>query len=82
MPVCMEAQVTEWKTIDSAPRDGTRVDLWVPGIGRVTDAAWQKADHVPLYGWHHQAWYDPEWPEDGREWVEPTHWMPIPEPPA
>jgi hypothetical protein len=71
----------EWQRIETAPKDGTRVDLWcinhltydkrgqrVVNVawGTVTD--WTRREHE---GWQH-----------GRgEDLEPTHWMPIPEPP-
>lgn len=51
-----------WQTIDNAPRDGTRVDLWYPGRDgrpgfRVSDAYWVtgKFDDYALF--------------DGRHWV-------------
>ena len=29
-----------WQSIETAPKDGTPIDLWVPGIGRVTEEWW------------------------------------------
>ncbi len=56
-----------WQTIDTAPTDGTVVDIWAEGE-RVIDAWFQKGD----------------WLTSDGEWVsqhEPTHWMPVPQPP-
>lgn len=74
-----------WNPIETAPKDGTEVDLWFPyakGGYRVTDAKWMEMDFGrssgPFYAWRH------EWnPEFEREPLsgEPTHWMPPPEPP-
>lgn len=36
-----------WRPIESAPRDGAPIDLWVPGIGRVTDEWWDGGWGVP-----------------------------------
>jgi hypothetical protein len=68
---------TDWRPIDSAPRDGTRVDLWVvfeTGARRATDThfdtdlgEWWVSDH------HHAGHYVPR--------PRPTHWMPLPDPP-
>lgn len=63
-----------WQDIASAPRDGTRFDVWVPsesGGYRVTDLWFGHSGK--LYGG------DP-WPADLPRW--PTHWMPLPNPPA
>lgn len=63
----------EWRPIESAPKDGAYIDLWVSGGDdewRVPDAyynridGWRSRAHVPLKG-----------P------VTPTHWKPLPEPP-
>jgi hypothetical protein len=68
--------VVGWQPIETAPRDGTRVDLWTNYGERVADAKWDKD------GWR-------EWSLggfDSMEWVRldgtPTHWMPLPPPPA
>lgn len=68
--------MSEWQPIETAPGDGTEIDVWVPdGAGgyRVPDAYWCGADRK----WrqtgqcHHLSWH-----------AEPTHWMPSPHPPA
>jgi hypothetical protein len=72
-----------WQPIETAPKDGTQVLLWVDG-------------HVMLSRWYvhylngapnpHRA---PEW-EQGEMYggfggymgpLRPTHWMPLPQPP-
>lgn len=78
------AQSVSWQPIETAPKDGTRVDLLLPDWGgRVTDAYWEHETD----GWGDMP--GPQWcvkdhAVDG--WVEPvgdlpTHWMPLPAPP-
>lgn len=76
--------MTDWQPIETAPKDGTRVDLWTGGR-RVT-GAFYKDD-----GW--TVWV--RWVRDKRQTSgglptgthrytgvdSPTHWMPLPEPP-
>jgi len=70
----------KWLPIESAPRDGTYVDLWMCGPNnskgaRVTDC-WFGGGWLKDYG------------RDGEDTPEimvgdkPTHWMPLPEPPS
>ena len=69
-----------WQPIETAPLDGTYIDLWDGYMNcRVTDAAWQ-----------HHNYRDGKpnspksWGIDSRDWafcVKPTHWMPRPKPP-
>jgi hypothetical protein len=64
----MGQQVNEWQPIETAPLDGTVVDVWNDGE-RVIDA------------WFHDGrWLtsDVEWTSE----LEPTYWMPIPPPPS
>lgn len=112
----IKAQAGEgWRPIEEAPRDGTKVDLWLTndrGDGwrqceayYVRDKEWERpyvADGKLAYaldrreGWFvpnndydcRDGWCDlPRWfnnhPMQMRwTWIEPTHWMPIPTPPA
>lgn len=58
----------EWRDIATAPKDGTMIDVHMPGVGRVTDVFW--------------AWT--LWHRDGDDLpdLKPTHWMPLPQPPT
>lgn len=63
--------------IDSAPRDGTKVDLWTKYGERITDAQWSTGKN---------AWMC--WGNAGFGTMDLvkikdvcTHWMPLPEPP-
>ncbi len=62
-----------WSPIDTAPMDGTWIDLW-DGQGRLPDCWWEAGrwwqwDHVGTGG---QAPLE----------TTPTHWMPIPDGPT
>lgn len=69
---------TPWRPINSAPKDGTRLDLWVED-GREADATWAEPKLSSLgpcwcrwaydecFGWINQA-------IGGT----PTHWQPLP----
>jgi hypothetical protein len=75
-----------WQPIETAPKDGTVIDVWVndnrsstPTGRRYTGVRWD-------YGWR---WFDPYY--DGRGSyvgidngvnVLVTHWMPLPTPPT
>lgn len=64
-----------WQPIETAPKDGTLIDVWCPEAGggyRVPDAWWSEVDSHWLYvgqgspmRWAH----------------EPTRWIPLPMPP-
>jgi Protein of unknown function (DUF551) len=74
-----------WQPIDTAPKDGSRVLLWVPDeagssyttqIGTWTFYSATSDDFLWVYDGH----------SDGlRRYCmahPPTHWMPLPEPPS
>jgi hypothetical protein len=76
--------MTEWQPIETAPKDGTIIDLWAEGQ-RHTDCEWGQLD------WEISYW---GWPKDSVGWCEwseryscnghvgnATHWMPIPKAP-
>lgn len=76
----------DWRPIETAPRDGTEVDLWVsgPGARRVADCRWARPT---LANWGDRYGDDGDLP---AQWVTrngfaldrrngiPTHWMPAP----
>ena len=53
----------KWQPIETAPRDGTIIDLWLTGGGRVADQWWCEED---------KTW-------SGLENEMFSHWAPIPE---
>lgn len=83
---------TGWQGIESAPKDGRKVNLWVmvypsklaggPPYGmRYTDCVWQNDAWVQ----HEDNGEYSHWlrGRDGGDFFqyEPTHWMPLPDPP-
>lgn len=73
----------EWQPIETAPKDGKRVDLF--GLFhnkpvRITNAAWLPHD---LYGGPlcDEMWCWPTMDDSERGYYKFTHWMPLPEPP-
>lgn len=69
--------MSDWKPIETAPKNGNLIDVWVGGE-RVTDVHWRKS----FYG---QGWHCVDEDRSVRmvEHIHgtPTHWMPLPEPP-
>lgn len=68
--------MADWKPIDTAPRDGTAILVFVPSkfdAGSVLPAAWADDDEE----WQTVGCVYPDESYD----VHPTHWMPIPAPP-
>ena len=72
----------DWQPIDTAPRDGTAVDLW--GINHLT---WDKrgtrrvnVSWGPVRDW--MGGERDDWQHGLGEDFEPTHWMPLPAPPS
>jgi hypothetical protein len=66
----------DWQPIDTAPKEGPFPMLGIVD-GSVRLIYFGKTSHVPLYGWN----LADQGPED-CELCSPTHWMPLPEPPA
>ena len=57
--------IAEWQPIDTAPKDGSIIDLWHRDYGRIPENWWVVED---------ACWCG--WDAD-----DITHWMPLPEPP-
>jgi hypothetical protein len=71
----------EWQPIYTAPKDGTRVDLWGKCLlrwdkasERIVNVAWG-----PVRDWMGNERDD--WQHGRGEDFQPTHWMPLPAPP-
>ncbi len=64
--------MSEWQPIETAPRDGTRVLVYEPGHPSYEDDAGFIDLAYHLYG---EVWAS----VNGGS--EPTHWMPLPDPP-
>lgn len=92
-----EAEATPWQPIETAPKDGTDIQARIPGNGEDNVIAWQVdafRDDLdePCGGWAFTTEQEPPdcwtdgvcWAfnEDGVPSVQPTHWMPLPAPPA
>jgi len=89
-----EGSMSEWQPISTAPRDGRDILVWWPmralddeGLptGEIVDGrAFVSAWVIGGY------WWEPKEVEDGCDeeeiecgfTEEPSHWMPLPEPPA
>jgi hypothetical protein len=67
-----------WQPIETAPKDGTPVDLWQPRIGRWTNMRWDYHNWMSGKPVGEKSWGGGS--RDGPD-AEPTHWMPVPAPP-
>jgi hypothetical protein len=67
--------MTEWQPIDTAPDDGRDVDLWA-GDRRYADC------HFHLCQWLYWSYESIDQEPSWREVKNPSHWMPIPDPPG
>lgn len=65
-----------WREIASAPKDGT----WF--LGYWPDCSFE--NRVIATKWYNAGVLEPYWLDapDRRDWTEPTHWRPLPDPPA
>lgn len=72
-----------WQPIETAPRDGTLIDLWISAVDcafRAVDFKWEVTE-TQKQG---------QWVKDGNplDWhygnvgMQATHWMPVPAPPS
>lgn len=75
--------MSEWRTIDSAPRDGRRIVLYIPSVSpyipaKVVTGRFDCRDIRPYFT------NDSERLVGARHTRkhQPTHWMPLPEPPT
>lgn len=67
-----------WQDISTAPRDGTRILVWIEP-GHITVGYWLTESHKakPRPFWGHELYSSPS---HARRYP-PTRWMPLPAPP-
>lgn len=76
--------MSEWMTIETAPKDGTHV--LIAGEGKVSVGKYVEDKGETLVPADKPYWkpfdnsYWDRWETDDS-WFQPTHWMPLPEPP-
>ena len=66
-----------WRSIDSAPDDGSAILLWPYTYSNIWSGTTDSEVVLGYYDANNEEWYNPE----QRQYFEPTHWMPLPEPP-
>lgn len=73
--------MSEWQPIETAPKDGTVIDLWA--VDRCANCFWYEQEDPE--DWRYSEWRQlySEAPHSSFPLgLEPTHWMPLPEPPT
>jgi hypothetical protein len=68
----------EWEVIETAPKDGTAILVYIPSVHeteRYTTVSWDTLRSRWLLC--QTGWYADDYSVHG----EPSHWMPLPEPP-
>ena len=96
----LEAALAEegWRSMDSAPRDGTVIDLWIEGPDNMVDFYSPTATKVPKKPLRHGRSPNWRWAKSGPNppnWYQPDGlgfplspdvtaiaWMPLPPPPG
>jgi hypothetical protein len=63
-----------WRPIETAPKSSQSILVFCPEYGNTYIVCWRSWDETP--GWLHFAH------SGGRLMEDPTHWMPLPSPPA
>ncbi len=68
--------MSEWQPIETAPRDGRQIMVWVAN-GNITPHCFAPVSITSDSSW---------WDDSTGDQIEPikgaTHWMPLPEPPT
>lgn len=71
-------RMSEWRPIETAPKDGTRVL-----VGRFAPDRYKREGTIAVDYWHTGARNDfVGWGKFNMHHWPPTHWMPLPDPPA
>ena len=85
---------TQWRDIETAPKDGTEVFIFHKGWEQSPVAKWgdypgnpvvnQRNEDCDMEGWIFHEWFTPGNEDGFLGWDDdemPTHWMPLPEAP-
>ena len=79
------AEAVGWQPIETAPRDGSEIEVgrWVNGEWRICQTSWHHFPGNEFEGEHSVNWWacDADWGGITED-EGPTHWRPIPIPPA
>ena len=72
-----------WQPIKTAPQTGEACLIYCPDADepRVVLAAFRRYENAEDPADVHEAWYDFWEDEGGPVDVDPSHWMPLPDPP-
>lgn len=75
--------MSQWQPIETAPKDGTAMLVYGPGLLREHNAhcavvRWQTTEHSTIPWWTIN---DGKFGPYDLRGPSPTHWMPLPEPP-
>ncbi len=70
--------MTDWQPIETAPRDGTEILIFEPAsAAKIHVVSWQESEDYKVWCYAEEVLSD-----ICPEGAEPTHWMPLPQPPA
>lgn len=73
-----QLQGGEWQPLRTAPRDGSKIDVWTEGGFRYIDVFWYEGAGYPGGAF---VYYDSNL-RDLMDVDDATHWMPPPAPPG
>ena len=74
--------MSEWQPIETAPRDGTQVLLWGSYNQSVCVGAWRRGGWDAMHEGSRVIESESDFGTDYKKCDPPSHWMPLPEPPA
>lgn len=69
-----------WQPIETAPKDGQLIDLWIAPKDEFTNSALLPCRVANAY-FEDGRWYHTGARVALRVWHNPTYWMPLPDPP-
>ena len=72
----------EWQPIETAPKDGTEVLLWGSAESSPHARPHLGSEDVERAAWADDCWIVTSAQVSDLYVPEPTHWMPLPDPPA